>query len=889
MVNGRRFARSLWVPFFLMILGSTVWAQEQNPNVAIMPFAVRGLEEPVKIQKSIEELLTRQLAAEGARVVSPEEVAKVVRPGESVQTEEQARLLGRRLQAEYVLLGSFNQVGNAISLDARLVNTPGQKKTEIIFAEAKGIENLAAATNVVVQRMAVHLLAKAVITDIQVRGTDRIEPDAIKLNIKSKKGEVLRPEQVAEDIKSIYKMGFFEKVDAEITDTAAGKVLTFIVQENPTIQEVHVTGCKKIKEKDVLAAISTRPFSILQRNVISEDVQKIIKLYHQKGFFNVDVKSSVEFPRDPKKAVVTFAVKENNKVYIQKISFTGNKSFSAGKLRGIMETKEKMIVVSWFTDRGILQRDILDTDLDRLSIFYHDKGFMDAKVGTPQVSMKDNGFYIEIPVEEGERYRVSEVLITGDLLENNDRLLNALQSKPKDYFGREKVRNDMDRISKTYMDQGFAYTQVEPIVKRDEQERTTSIDFDVKKKGLVHIGRVTVSGNTKTRDKVIRRELKLAEGDLFSSTKLEQSITNLKKLDYFEDVDITPTDTEQTDIMNLNVKVKEKLTGAISFGGGYSSDDGLFTSAEISQRNLFGKGQYASIKGYLGQNAQRYVASFTEPYMFDRPISGGIDLYNWLRQYPDFTEDSTGFRLRSGYRFGNYSRLALFYSFSDALVTSITAGTPPPIITQQEGRMITSAITLAVERDSTDHPFLPTRGMVTTASVQWGSPYLGGQTNFLKSEIHHGIFVPLFWKLVGYVRGEFGYINILGSDDNTSIPLYDRFFLGGINSLRGFQWATVGPTEGGYNIGGTVYGLGTIELLFPLIESIGMRGVFFFDAGNSYLTMSQFSISGFRTDAGAGIRWKSPLGPLRIEWGYNLDPQPGEDKYRFQFSAGAFF
>jgi outer membrane protein insertion porin family len=492
-------------------------------------------------------------------------------------------------------------------------------------------------------------------------------------------------------------------------------------------------------------------------------------------------------------------------------------------------------------------------------------------------------------VEEGERYRVSDVEITGDLLENNERLVKALESKPKEYFGREKVRNDMDRISKSYMDQGYAYTQVDPIIKRDEKERTTSIDFDVRKKGLVHIGRVTVTGNTKTYDKVIRRELKLAEGDLFSSTRLEQSITNLKKLDFFEDVEITPTDTEQTDIMNLNVKVKEKLTGSISFGGGYSSEDGLFTSAEIAQRNLFGRGQYASIKGYLGQKAQRYVGSFTEPYLFDRPISGGIDIYNWLRQYPDFTEDSTGFRLRTGYRFGNYSRLGLYYTFSNALVTQIQAGNPPPIITQQEGRMITSAITLGLERDSTDHPFLPTRGSLTTASVQWGSPYLGGETNFLKTEVHHGIFFPLFWKLVGYVRGEFGYINILGSDDNTSIPLYDRFFLGGINSLRGFKWATVGPTEGGYQIGGTIYGLGTVELLFPLIESIGMRGVLFFDAGNSYLTPSEFSLTSFRTDAGAGIRWKSPLGPLRIEWGYNLAPKPGENQYQFQFSAGAFF
>jgi len=888
MLNGRRIIHGLWIPLFLALLSSMVLAQEQNPRVAVMPFTVRGQQEPVKIQKTIEELLVRQLTSEGSRVVSPQDVEKVVKPNEAVQTEEQARVLGRRLQAEFVLIGSFNQIGNTISLDAKLIDTSGQKKTEIFFAEERGPENLAAATNAIVQRMTVNLLAKAVIAEVQIRGNERIEPEAIKLNIKSKKGEVLRPEQVAEDIKAVYKMGFFETVDAQVSDTPAGKVLVFVVVENPTIQEVHISGNKRIKEKDILAAISTRPYSVVQKNLIAEDVQKIVKLYHQKGYFNAEVKSSIEFPKDPRKATVTFAINENGKVYIKKIGFTGNKSFSGRKLRSIMETKEKMFVVSWFTERGILQKDILDTDIDRLSIFYHDKGFMDAKVGTPEITMKDDGFYIEIPVEEGERYRVSSVEVTGDLLDNHDRLVKQLQSKPNDYFGREKLREDMDKISKSYMDQGYAFTTVDPIVKREAEERTASVDFDVKKKEIVHIGRVTITGNTKTRDKVIRRELRLAEGDLFSSTKLERSINNLRKLDFFEDVEITPTDTEQSDIMNLNVKVKEKLTGSISAGGGYSSDDGLFTSGEITQRNLFGNGQYIGLKGYLGQKAQRYVLSFTEPYMFDRPITGGIDLFNWLRQYPDFTQDSAGFRVRSGYRFGNYSRLAGFYTFSDALVTSAPIGAPP-IIVQQEGRQITSSITAAVERDSTDHPFLPTRGMVSMASVQWASPSLGGESNFMKAEIHHGIFFPLFWKFVGYVRGEFGYINILGADDNTSVPLYDRYFLGGINSLRGFKWATVGPYDGTYIIGGTNYGLGTVELLFPLIESIGMRGVLFYDAGNAFLTMQDFSINAFRTDAGAGIRWNSPLGPLRIEWGYNLQPQPGESKYQFQFSAGAFF
>lgn len=888
MIKHKVCSRLMLLVFFLISSGSLAWAESQVPRVAVLPFLVRGSAEPQKVQKAIDELIVRQLGMEGVTTVDPQEVGKLLRAGESVQNEEQARGLGRRVQADYSLMGSFNQIGNAISLDARLVHVGGQKPTEIVFAEERGLESLAAATNTVVQRLCVHLLAKAVIAEVQVRGNERIEPDAIKLNVKSKKGEILRPEQVAEDIKTIYKMGLFEKVDAEVSDTPAGKVLTFVVQENPTIQEVQIKGNKEIKEKDILAAIATRPFSVVQRNIISEDVQKIIKLYHQKGYFNAQVTSSVDFPKDPRKAIVTFTVKENKKVYIRKIDFVGNKSFSARKLRGVMQTKEKMLVLSWFTDRGILQRDILDSDVDRLTIFYHDKGFMDAKVGSPEVSMKEDGFYITVPIEEGSRYKVSSVKITGDLLEENDKIIKSLQLQPKDFFGREKLREDMEKISKSYMNEGYAYTQVEPVVKRDAEDRTTDVTFDVTRKNKVHIGRIFITGNTKTRDKVIRRELKIAEGDLFNASALEQSMTNLRKLDFFEDVEIVPTGTEQTDVMDLMVKVKEKLTGSISVGGGYSSEDGVFASGEITQRNLFGKGQYLGLKAYVGQEAQRYVLSFTEPYLWDRPVSGGIDLFNWLRQYPDFTQDATGFRLRSAYRFGNYSKIGGYYTLQSATVTDVPDDAPPIYFQSAAGRKLYSTLTATVERDSTDHPFLPTRGSISNISVEYGGPYLGSDFDYLKTEVHHGVFVPLFWKLVGYARGEFGYIKPFG-DDNTSVPLYSRFFLGGINSLRGFAWATVGPESAGYDIGGLTYGLTTVELLFPLIEKIGMRGVVFFDAGNAYRSISDFSISDFRTDAGVGIRWNSPLGPLRVEWGYNLDPREGEDQYQWQFSAGAFF
>jgi len=876
--------RALWLCICLMLgMSGVAWAEEASPRVAVLPFEVRSQQDTDETRRLIMNLLNEQLTREGARVVG---MAAVLRATGPVTEEARARSVARALDADYAVMGSFTEIGNIISLDAMLVDVSGEKRTEVLFAEERGMENLASATNQLVQQMAVHVLAKALIADVQVRGSERIQPDAIMLNIRSREGELLSPDQVAEDIRSIYAMNYFESVEAVIEDSPAGKILIFEVAENPTILEVRVTGNDKIKESDILAAISTRQYAILQRNVIAEDVQRIIRLYHQKGYFNAEVTTSIDFPQDPRRAVVTFDIEEDKKVYIRSISFTGNENFSDRKLRGIMQTKQRSFL-SWFTDRGVLERNTLEDDVDRLSVFYQDQGFMDARVGTPVVEMEEDGFHIVIPVEEGERYRIASVRVTGDLLENMEEIMRDLEAQEGDYFSRESVRSDLRMLSGKYMDEGFAYVDVAPEVRRNPEDQTADIVYNIDKNEKVRIGRIFISGNTKTRDNVIRREMEFAEGDLYSSTKLERSLLNLRKLDYFEDVEIVPADTDRRGVMNLHVRVKEKLTGAISVGGGFSSDDGLFATGEVTQRNLMGRGQTVALKAYFGQEAQRYVFSFTEPWLFDRRILAGIDLYNWLREYNDFTKDSVGVRLRTGYPFGNYSRFNTYYTFEDAKVTDVSEDASA-FIRDQEGRQIKSSVTFGVERDTTDHPFIPTRGSLNWVTAEYSTPFIGSDSDYLKLEMQSGWFFPVFWKLTGFVRGKFGYIEEL--DGERPAPIYERFFLGGINSLRGFRWGDVGPKdEQGEIIGGLTYGLVNVELLFPLIEDVGIRGVAFFDAGNAYNTMSDFDISEFRTNVGAGVRWNSPLGPLRLEWGYNLDPKPGEDSYQWQFSAGAFF
>ena len=869
-------------------MSSSAWAQEQTPKVAVMPFVVRSPQDAAKVRQVLQEVLTRQLTEEGVNTIAPQEVNKATSPSRPPESEDVARSVGRGLGADYAIMGSFTQIGNSISIDAKVVHVPGQKKTEAFFGEETGLENLALATSEVSRQAAVYLLARSVIAEVQVRGNERIEAAAIKQNARSQAGELLRPEVVSEDIKSIYKMGYFEKVEAEVSETPAGKVLTFVVQENPTVEEVRFKGNKNISDKDLMAAITVKPFTVLQKAVLNEDVQKILGLYHEKGYFNAQVNTEIEFPRGPRKAVVLFAISEKGKVLIQDISFDGNEHFSDRKLRGVMQTKQKGIL-SRITDRGILRRDILDTDVDRLTVYYHDRGFMDAKVGAPDVSHRKDGIYITIPVEEGERYRVERVDIRGPSLEGKEDMEKKLKLGPSDYFSREKLREDIESLSKEYMNAGYAFVEINPDVKRNPQTHTTDIAFEVNRGPNVHIGHISITGNTKTRDKVIRREVELSEGETFSADELETSLFNLRKLDYFEDVQIVPTPRgeEESKLMDLNVKVKEKMTGSFTVGGGYSSNDGFFASGAISQRNFLGKGQFMALRAYFGQRAQRYVFSFTEPYLYDYPLSAGFDIYDWLREYNDFTKDSQGFRLRLGYPFGRWSRLSGYYTFENAEITDISDNASS-IIRDQEGRQIKSSITMLVERDTTDHPFLPTRGSIERVSIEYATPYLGSDSDFLKYELEAGWYIPLFWKLIGSVHGEFGWITELDNDD--PVPLYERFFLGGIDSLRGFDFADVGPKdENDEVIGGLKYVLANVELMFPLVEKLGMRGVVFFDAGNAYEGNESLDITNLRTDVGAGVRWNSPLGPLRVELGYNLDPEPGEDDYQWQFSAGALF
>lgn len=853
--------------------------------VVVAPFAVHTAQPQPQLSLGVQELLAQNLLNLGVDLVPLPDVRRAA-GSQPVTNETQALDLARRLRARYVIWGSLTQLGDKASLDGRLVDAQGPGAPRVLFAEGD-LANLQDAAQQMAQQVTVHVLAKAVVAEVAVRGTERIEPDAVLVQVKTKKGELLSNETLQEDIRRVYKMGFFETVAADVTDTDKGKQVTFVVREKPSVVDVKIEGNDKIKDKDILAAVSTKPSTVLRMNVVKDDANRIVKLYHQKAFFNAEVSPSIDFPQDPRKAVVTFRIKEGKKIYVKHVDFKGNQHFSDRKLRGVMETKARGFF-SWFSDKGVLDREVLDTDLDRVTAFYHDHGFMDARVGSPSVEKKEDGFHVTIPLVEGERYRVSSIQVQGDLLETTPKVAEKLELKEKQYFSRERLRKDLDTLTKHLLDAGYAHAEVNPVVTKNAENHTSAVVYQLRKGPMVHIEKITITGNTRTRDNVIRRQIQLAEGDRFSASAMERSQLNLRRLDYFEEVDIQSSQGSNPEAMNLNVKVKEKPTGMLSVGGGYSSDDGVFVGGNILERNLFGRGQYLALKASLGGETSRYSLSFTEPWLFDTPLSAGFDIYNWYREYNDFNKDATGGKLRISHPFGTWSRWHLAYVFENAKVSDVNEDASR-IIKDQEGRQIKSSLMASIERDSTDHPFLPTRGSTATVAVEYSIPYLGSDSDFVGVVAGVGRYVPLWWKFVGFAHVKGGYIFELDADK--PVPIYERFFLGGINSIRAFNWGDVGPKdpETGESIGGIKFGQVNVELLFPLAEKIGMRGVLFFDAGNAFDDGEDFRLEDFRTAAGAGVRWNSPMGPLRIEWGYNVDRKPGEDSSNWQFSMGAFF
>ncbi|WP_084184761.1 outer membrane protein assembly factor BamA [Desulfonatronum thiodismutans] len=858
-------------------------------KLIVLPFEINAAPDLDHLHEGLPELLRDQLRANGFEVHPGDQTSLLLRDQELTELDlSAARDMALLSASAHAIYGSFSQIGENISLDVRLVEAFGLKPAKSFFVVRDGLINLLPAVEELAELVTRELRQVETIAEILVEGNQTLGSDVVLLRIRSQKGDIYDPQVVNEDIRRLFELGFFDDITIQVEDGPSGKILTFEVTERPRIQAISVVGAKEIKEGDILKAITTRSGSIINPRILSDDLGKIRELYRQKGYYLAQVDYNLE-QTDPRQARLNITVDEGNRLFIRDIVIEGAESLSQRELRKELVLGERGLF-SWLTGTGILREELLERDAAALEAYYANRGFLDARVGQPEVEYLEEGIRITFKVEEGSRYKVGTIGFRGDLLDPEEELLKLislddLQARGT-YFDRSVLRQDLQSLADHYTEYGYAFAQSDAQLDIQRDELLVNVVYILDKGSLVYIRRVLIEGNTKTRDNVIRREMRLGDGDLFSGAKLARSNERLVRLDFFELVDIETLATPDPSELDLKVTVKEKPTGMLSAGLGYSSLDKVFVSGTVQERNLFGRAYNLSFRGTFSGRSTIYDLSLTNPAWRDSLLGVGADLYYWTRDYKDYDRKAVGGRFRLSYPLGEYTRLFWNYRLERYTISDVKENAAQRI-RDAEGTKWASSTYAAVSRDTTDRIFNPSRGTVNTLSVQYAGGALQGDDHFIKSSYDSHFYYPLFWGTVFHWRGQIG---LLFDNDGKEAPVFERFYLGGIDSVRGYPGMEISPRDPETNdrIGGTKQFFTNFEYMFPLNQEMGLVGLLFFDAGNVWDHGESFGSDLYKS-IGAGIRWYSPLGPLRLEYGYGLDRLEGDRQSGIEFTIGQIF
>lgn len=730
------------------------------------------------------------------------------------------------------------------------------------------------------------LAADQKVVRIDVVGNERIDKGVVTNAVKTKVGDPYDPAAVAEDLKSIYKTGFFTDVMVDAKDTDEGKAITFVVVERAPVSAVYISGNKKVKTEDIRDKIKTRAGSVLNIEKVRESVNEIKKFYASKGYYAAKVGYEIETDQESKTAI-RFVIDEPQRANVKKISFIGNRNLKASQIKGVMQTRERGIF-SWFTGSGILDEEVINSDTKQIEAIYADNGYVRVKVGTPDIRISKDGksISITIPIEEGDRYKISDIAFSGDIIFDEEKTMADMKSKAGQTFRSSLFHQDVLTLTDLYQDKGFAFVDVAPLTTIDDEQKTISLSFDIEKGSEVYFNRINIVGNVRTRDKVVRRELKFAEGDLYSSSKLKESKRRLTNTTYFKTIDLKTAKTDEPDKINMDVLVEEKPTGSMSLGVGYSSYEKAMVSGSVNQENLFGTGRKVYLSASLSSVTHLYDLTLIDPYILDYNLSTALNVFNTKRYFDTYDYGGSGGSLTVARPLTDYLTASLKYRFEAISVTNIdsSAGT---YIKSQKGTSSTSSITAELSKSTIDNVMNPMKGTIASASVEYAGGPLAGDNQFVKSIVSYGRYFPWKYNTTFFLRGTAGTIRPYGGK---TVPVYERFYVGGINTVRGFNYGEAGPLDPETDdvIGGLNELLFNAEWIFPIYEPAGLKGVLFFDYGKGFDKMSGFYQS-LRPTAGIGIRWLSPLGPIRIELGFNLNRKSGEKGHVFDFTMGRMF
>lgn len=865
--------------FIIVIAFSCNYAcAEDTKRIVILPFDIHSKTDAEQLQNQITSNLAKELLkAESIRIVNREEWHNLI-TGKTID-ENLIQQVGEKTGADFVVTGSLTKIGKLISADVRVIDVSRTEESQSIYAQGMGMENIGLLASNLSHEILLKTLSDQKIAKVEFRGNERVETSAIYNILTSTKGKLFSRKNLSSDIKAIYKMGYFRDVKAGITDSPEGKIITFTLKEMPLITDVEIVGNDDIDRDDIEEELSIEPKQLLNLDKIKSDAENIRKLYKKEGYLNAEVTHTVE--ESEKIVKVTFTIEENKRIYIKEVTFEGNTAYTSDELKDMIETSEWGIF-HFLTDSGLFDEEQLQQDIDKLTAFYHNNGYINARITEPEITHDKKWIYVKIIIAEGKQFRVGSVTITGDdLTTDRKELLAQLNIKKKDYFDRESIVKDVDYLTEACNNEGYAYANVMPQTVPKEKEQKVDVTYNIEKGNLVYINRISIIGNTKTRDKVIRRQLDIREGDLYNRQQLRSSYMGLTQLRYFSEIDFKTGKGPREELMDVNIEIAEKATGMFSVGAGYSAQDKATIMAQVSQENLFGRGQTLNLRASVGSSSARYELSFIEPWLFDLPLWSKFSVWKSERDYDSYDLDTTGAGFTLGYPLWEKVKGYIGYEYSDENVQNV-ATTASKYVKDQEGNTTSSSVTASLSRNSTNDWMFPSRGSKNSISVQHAGTILQGDTSFTKYHASSSWFFPLPLDNVFGIRGRGGYMH---ANEGKEIPVFERFYLGGINSLRGLR--SVGPKDSaGDTIGGKTMLNFNAELLFPLIKDAGMKGVVFFDTGNAW--ERGYHLSDMRETAGVGVRWYSPIGPLRLEWGHVLDRKDDESSSRWEFTIGMF-
>lgn len=777
------------------------------------------------------------------------------------------------------------------------------------------------------------------IRSIEFEGIRRVERDDALAKTRLRVGAPCIDEEISAAARRLWEMDFFDDLVFEAEPVGTYEVdLRITVKERPVIGEIRFEGNDDVSDEDIEKALTLKQGEILSMPKLRDQLTKIRDVFAEEGYFLAEVELSLG-PIKPERGEVdvTFRIEEGPAVKVRRIRFVGAEQLSEKELRGIMKTSQTGFF-SFITSSNELNREAFDEDVMRLQAYYYDKGFLSMSVGQPRIELTADQRYVDItiPIVEGPRYKIGKVRIREvsddgrpvEPLGGEEKLRSMLDIEEGAFFSRTSIAMGLQAITRHYRDAGYAKAEMEPLTDLEPETMVVDLDVEIRRGPIVHIERIEIKGNTKTRDRVIRREMLILEGERYSETRLEHSKTRVTALGYFERVDFSESAGSTPDSIVVNVEVTEKATGTFQVGAGFSSLESFLLTSQIMQQNLFGHGQTLAFNLQLSGIRQFYQISFIEPWLFNTLWSLSFDAYRTTHQYDLFNRQTTGTQLLVGHPIVDRRfRVRLGYQLERVNVTERTQGfgnqsvpgaffVPDAALRNRfrDGR--TSLVTLGLNWDSRNNRIYPSEGIFADYAVRLADSFLGSENVYVRQDAFFRFYKKIFGPVVFKANLSAGLIT---SRKDIGVPISERYYLGGINTIRGFFPFTVGPRilipsradpnriapMRGQTIGGNLMAYYQIELEFPLLESVGIRGVVFTDGGNAWnledslcqgasindKLASECGVHGIRTSAGFGFRWFSPLGPLRFEWGFPINRRKefGEKPVRFEFNIGTSF